>query len=78
MTAAPDLPLFDPGFVGLPAESWEELEEAAEDALPKCSECDRRLRSPESQAAGIGPCCAAKIGRAVARRRKAAAAGGTG
>lgn len=71
MKAVAELPpLFQPAAAGLEAQSWDELETAAEAALPKCSECDRRLRSRESQEAGIGPCCAAKIGRAVARKRR--------
>lgn len=50
----------------------------------KCSECPRMLYSEQSIAAGIGPGCAAKLGRVVVvakrrasrrrRRRQAAAA----
>ena len=50
--------LFAPADAGLPIESWEEHD--ARPRLPKCTECDRPLRSEESQAAGIGPCSATK------------------
>lgn len=71
MTAVLDVPMFAPALAGLPAESWAEVEETAKAALPKCEACDRRLRSRESQEAGIGPCCAAKIGRQVIAERRA-------
>jgi hypothetical protein len=66
------MPLFQPPEAGLTVSSWDELDE--EPKLPKCSECDRPLRSAESQESEIGPCCAAKIGRAVVAERKAARA----
>lgn len=74
MTAVLDVPMFAPELAGLPAESWDEVEQKAKADRPKCSECDRRLRSRESQEAGIGPCCAAKIGRRIAAERRAARA----
>lgn len=51
MTLAADLPLFDPVDAGLPDRSWDELRAAAVAAKPKCRECDRPLRSKESQEA---------------------------
>lgn len=69
--SADDLPLFQPGEVGLPATSWDDLK--TDTRASRCYSCRRILRSQESIAAGIGPCCAARLGRAVtlARIRKA-------
>lgn len=61
-------PLFQPPEIGLDIDTWDEMPKPTR---PRCSECDRPLRSKESQDAEIGPCCAAKIGRAVAAQRKA-------
>lgn len=70
-----NLPMFGPADAGLPAQSWDEVEATAAASRPRCSECGHRVRSRESTEDEIGPCCAAKIGRAVVRaRRKAEAA----
>lgn len=63
------LPLFQPPDAGLDVPAWDQVPEPE---LPKCQECDHVLRSAESIESGVGPCCAAKIGRAEVARRKAA------
>lgn len=74
MTAAlpDDQPLFGPDMVGLTAESWEDLDDDQPPGPRRCagSGCGRPLRSRASIEAGIGPCCAAKIGRAVIAGRR--------
>lgn len=69
-----NLPMFGPADAGLPVQSWDEVEAAAAASRPTCSECGHRLRSRKSIEDEIGPCCAAKIGRAVVRARRKARA----
>lgn len=54
-------PLFLPVELGLDADSWDEVRAD----VPRCEKCRRPLREERSLQAGIGPCCAAKIGWAV-------------
>lgn len=66
---APEPALFEPPDIGLPIDTWDELPRA--ESGPKCGLCGRRLRSQESRDAGVAPCCAAKIGRAVMAGQRA-------
>lgn len=72
-------PLFEPGEVGLDADSWDDLRvDVPRVDVPRCEgkggRCKRPLTSKVSQEAGIGPCCAAEIGRAVHLNMKKARA----
>ncbi|MFM9590698.1 hypothetical protein ACKI16_29350 [Streptomyces scabiei] len=51
-------------------------EPTAEPKIVRCSECNTRLRSPRSMAAGVSERCAAKVGVAVlATMRRSKGAG---
>lgn len=67
-------PLFEPGEVGLDAVSWDDLRVDVPRCEGKGGRCKRPLTSKVSQEAGIGPCCAAEIGRAVHLNMKKARA----